>query len=166
MSTRSPKSTWLASSRLTLVGVAFAAAAASGMALTSATSEQVIRKGLIAALETMPAGTIKPAPRVASEAEWLSALRPDGPAPVTKTVAVGDRIAMTLSGVERAFVVESVAEFTPEVRTVADTNATPSRFVLVTARDAKNATMKPIRFVMEIEGEAPAVATRRTDRAL
>jgi hypothetical protein len=165
MSTRSPKSASLASMRQSLVGVAVAAAAITGAALSSATSETALRKSFVTALETKASDITKPSPRVASEAEWLSALRPDGPAPVTKTVSVGDRIVMTLSGVERTFLVASVAEFTPEIRTV-DTASSPSRLVLVTARDAKDQTTKPIRFVMEIEGEAPAVATRRTDRAL
>ncbi|MFN0219628.1 MAG: hypothetical protein ACKVP4_12540 [Hyphomicrobium sp.] len=133
-----------------------------GVILTTATSENSIRKSFTAALKTAP--TVA-APLAGSEEYWLSALRPDGPAPVTKTVSVGDRIAMTLSGEERSFVVASVAEFSPEVTAVGTATA-PTRFVLVTARDEKNEAAKPIRFVMEIEGAAAAVATRRTGRAL
>lgn len=162
MSTRSPTSPWLAMRRFAVVALAASAAAIAGVVLQTATSETAIRKSFTAALETAPT---KAAPLVGTEEYWLSALRPDGPAPVTKTVAVGDRITMTLSGEERTFLVASVAEFSPEI-TAVDTSSTPSRFVLVTAKDAKNGSAKPIRFVMEIEGAPATVATRRTDRAL
>ncbi len=163
MTMRSPNAPSKAGSRLTLAALALAAVAASGSLLTATTSENAIRKSFVAALETS-AGA-KAAPRAGSEEYWLSALRPDGPAPLTKTVAVGDRIVMTLSGEKRTFEVASVAEFTPEITAVAVASA-PSRFVLVTAKDADNKQAKPIRFVMEIEGEPASVATRRIDRAL
>ncbi|MGQ0456924.1 MAG: hypothetical protein ACT4OU_07670 [Hyphomicrobium sp.] len=162
MTTRSPTSPLLAIRRFTFVALAASAAAIAGVILQAATSETAIRKSFTAALETTP---MKAAPLVGTEEYWLSALRPDGPAPVTKTVAVGDRIVMTLSGAERTFLVASVAEFSPEI-TAVDTSSAPTRFVLVTARDAKNDAAKPIRFVMEIEGAPETVATRRTDRAL
>ena len=80
----------------------------------------------------------------------LSALRLDGQAPLTKTVAIGDRITMTLGGVERQLDVAAVSEFEPKITTI-DTASQSTRFVLVTARDNRDTTSRPIRFVMEIE---------------
>ena len=163
MTIRSPRSSRLASTRYALIALALAAAGGSAALLTATTSDTAIRKSFVAALETSrPA--VAAAQHAGSEDYWLGALRPNGPSPAAKTVSVGDRIVMTLSGEERTFAVASVAEFSPEVTTV-DTTSVASRFVLVTARDVNNAAAKPIRFVMEIEGAPADLATRRIDRA-
>ena len=86
-------------------------------------------------------------------------------ASLTKTVAIGDRIAMTLGGVERHLDVAAVSEFEPKITTI-DTASNASRFVLVTARDSRDASARPIRFVMEIENADAPVASQKPARTL
>ena len=144
--------------------------ALAGTALFAASSENLLRSSfgsaLHAAADTQSrVSAPKSVPMAGSEEFWLSAMRHDGPAPLTKTVAVGDRITMTLSGVERQLEVANVAEFEPKITAV---NTTPdaTRFVLITARDTRDATARPIRFAVEIQPDAAPVAGMKTARAL
>lgn len=137
-------------------------------AFLTTNSETLLRTSFSTALGTPPAAAqrIAKAPPISgSEDFWLSAMRAEGGAPITKTVSVGDRISMSLGGTERTLEVAGVAEFTPKVTEI-DTTQGPSRFVLVTAKDSANAAARPIRFVMEIEaGPAQVIAGARA-RAL
>lgn len=136
--------------------------------LVSTSSETVLRNSFQKALhgfDTTSQQVAKLAPLAGSEDYWLSAIRQDGGAPVTKTVAVGDRISMSLGGELSNFEVSAVAEFAPGVIDV-DTGKTPSHFVLVTARDTLKGSKKPIRFVMEIEGGSANVAGKARPRTL
>jgi hypothetical protein len=144
------------------------------LALTPAlfvNSEVVLRSSFGAAFvaaSDVPVSTprsAKSVPLAGSEDFWLSAMRQDGQAPLHKTVAIGDSISMTLSGVERALVVAEVSEFEPKITTI-DTASTTTRFVLVTARDSRDTAARPIRFVMEIESAAAPVTATKTARAL
>ena len=136
--------------------------------LLSTSSETVLRNSFQTALssvETKPQQLAKVAPLAGTEDYWLSAIRQDGGAPMTKTVAIGDRISMSLGGELRNLEVSAVSEFAPGVIEV-DTGKTPSHFVLVTARDTLKAAAKPIRFVMEIEGDSATVAGKARARTL
>ncbi len=153
---------------MTSLAASAAALAVLGSGTFLATSsETLLRTSFSTALGTSvaaPQRVAKTVPLAGSEEYWLSAMRAGSGAPVTKAVAIGDRISMRLGGEERTLEVASVAEFTPKFTEI-DTTPGPSRFVLVTAKDmAKDKDMakgtgntpaRPIRFVMEIEA-APA----------
>jgi hypothetical protein len=139
-------------------GVAVAALAS---AVCFANSETVLRSSFATALthsgQLQTKDVASAAPISGSEEFWLSAMRGDNSSPV-KAVSVGDQISLSLSGHQRRFEVASVSEFTPKVTQI-DTSATPSHFVLVTARDASDPAAPPVRFIMEIEQSgAPIVA--------
>ena len=85
-----------------------------------------------------------------SEEFWLTALAHDGGQPVSKSVTIGDRISMSLGGVEKSLEVASVSEFDPKITEI-DTRTRSVRLVLVTARDTADSRARPIRFVMELE---------------
>ena len=149
-------------------GAVMALAAA---ALFGASSENLLRSSFGSALHTAAIDIQsrglgpKTVPMAGSEEFWLSALQHDGPAPLTKTVAVGDRITMTLGGIERHFEIANVAEFEPKFTAV---NTTPdaTRFVLITARDTRDATARPVRFAVEIQPGALPGNGMKTARAL
>lgn len=152
----------------------FAAVAAASVLsvtlVTSTTSETALRKSFSAAIEAEPSAPVervaKAVPQAGSEDYWLNALRRDGNSPVTKTVAIGEKISMSLGGEQRTFEVASVAEFKPEI-TAVDTATAPTYFVLVTAKDVAKPASRPIRFVMEIEGTPAVIAgTQRDGRSL
>ena len=142
----------------TLAGLATAAACSAGVALTTS-SETVLRNSFSTALGT-PAAVAqqiaKSAPIAGSEDFWLTADRSGGSLAVTKAVAIGDHIALSLGGQDRQLEVAAVSEYAPKTTEI-DTRASQSRFLLVTARDTANKDARSIRFVMEIE-QAP-VAT-------
>ena len=80
-------------------------------------SETVLRSSFATALThtSIPAKEIaSAAPVSGSEEFWLSAMRRDGNAPVTKTINVGDRIALSLGGERRSLQVATVADFSPQ----------------------------------------------------
>jgi hypothetical protein len=106
----------------------------------------------------------KAAPISGSEDFWLTADRSGGSLPVTKTVAVGDHIALTLGGQARQLEVAAVREFAPSTTEI-DTRSGHSYFVLVTARETASKDARSIRFVMEVE-QKPAPAIGAQARAL
>jgi hypothetical protein len=129
-----------------------------------ASSETVLRSSFATALtrasEQPTQAVASTAPISGSEEFWLTAMRGDGSAPVTRPVSVGDQISMTLSGHHRTFEVSAVSDFSPQITEI-DTSSGPAHFVLVTARDAKNPSARPVRFIMEIDrGNAPFVGSR------
>ena len=131
-------------------------------------SETVLRSSFATALThtSIPAKEIaSAAPVSGSEEFWLSAMRRDGNAPVTKTINVGDRIALSLGGERRSLQVATVADFSPQITQI-DTSAGPSHFVLVTARDVNDSSAPPVRFVMEFEQRVAPVVAGRAGRAL
>lgn len=111
--------------------------------------DQAIRKSAEA-----PATQTSRIPVSGSEDFWLTAFTNDrtndGGQPVSKSVTIGDRISMTLGGVEKRLEVASVSEFDPKTTEI-DTRARSVRLVLVTARDSSDNRARPIRFVMEVE---------------
>lgn len=152
---------------------------ASGMtilALTAmslmASSENVLRSGFATAL-TQPGFQIdrhiaSAAPISGSEEFWLTAMRRDesGSVPVSKTIAIGDQLSMTLAGRQRTFEVSTVKDFAPKMTEI-NTSAGPTHFVLVTARDSSDRTARPVRFIMELDqGDAPLVVGSRSGRTL
>jgi hypothetical protein len=129
-----------------------------------ASSETVLRSSFATALTHNAVAPVKTvasaAPISGSEEFWLTAMRRDDSAPVTRTISVGDKISLTLSGHRRTFEVASVADFSPQITEI-DTSAGPGHFVLVTARDLSDSSARPIRFVMEIDrANAPIVGGR------
>jgi hypothetical protein len=147
-----------------------AGAAVAVIAATSffANSETVLRTSFATALTHASSPTKEVAsinPISGSEDYWLTAMRRDDSAPMTKTVSVGDQITLTLSGHRRTFAVASVSDFAPQITEI-DTSAGPEHFILVTARDVKDPNARPIRFVMEIDGANAAIIGGRGGRSL
>lgn len=157
MTRQQMRSFWLGlSAGATMVAVAAASFVAS--------SETVLRSSFATALTHAASSPTKQiasaAPISGSEEFWLTAMRRDDSAPVTQPVSVGDQISLTLSGHHRTFEVSSVSDFSPQITEI-DTSSTPAHFVLVTARDTKDPSARPVRFVMEIDrGNAPIVGGR------
>jgi hypothetical protein len=146
-------------------GVAMAAIAAVSFL---ASSETVLRTSFATALTKAASPTkvvASATPVSGSEDYWLTAMRRDDSAPVTRTVSVGDEITLTLSGHRRTFAVSTVADFAPQITEI-DTSAGPERFVLVTARDVNDPNARPIRFVMEMDRAGPAIVGGRSGRSL
>jgi hypothetical protein len=149
------------------LGAAIGAGAAFLPVLTT-NSEALLRSSFSSALgiqASTPQRLAKSVPLAGSEDFWLSAVRSEGGLPVTKTVAIGDTITITLAGTERKLEVASVSEVTPNITEI-DTTTGSSRFVLVTAKDQFNAGARAIRFVMEIEAAPAGLVTQQAERAL
>jgi hypothetical protein len=133
-----------------------------------ASSETVLRTSFATALTHAASPTKEVAsisPISGSEDYWLTAMRRDDSAPMTKTVSVGDEITLTLSGHRRTFAVATVSDFAPQITEI-DTSAGPEHFVLVTARVVKDPNARPIRFVMEIDRANAAIVGGRAGRSL
>jgi hypothetical protein len=131
-------------------------------------SEAVLRSSFTAALNhTSPSAkqVASSAPVSGSEEFWLSAMRRDGNAPVTKTISVGDQISLSLGGERRRLEVATVADFAPQITQI-DTSAGPTHFVLVTARDLSHPSAPPVRFVMELEQSVAPIVAGRNGRTL
>jgi hypothetical protein len=145
-------------------------AAVAAVAATSffASSETVLRKSFATALNhaSSPIENVASiTPVSGSEDYWLTAMRRDDSAPITKAVAVGDQISLTLGGHNRTFAVASVSDFAPQITEI-DTSAGPEHFILVTAHDVKNPNSRPIRFVMEVDGANATIIGSRSGRSL
>lgn len=141
--------------------------AAGGVFLSS--SETLMRVSFAAALSPKDAPAASKVAAAASlsgsEDFWLTALRNDGGAPVSKAVSIGDKIAMSLDGKDRKLEVVAVNEFTP-TKTEIDTRSSGVRLVLVTALDSADANKRPIRFVMELEAAPAQIAAPRPAHTL
>ena len=128
-------------------------AALGGAVVAAGNSENLLRSSFEQAIRSNAEAPVAQAARIpvsGSEEFWLTALANDGGQPVSKSVVIGDRISMTLGGVEKNLEVASVSEFDPKTTEI-DTLARSVRLVLVTARDANDSRARPVRFVMEIE---------------
>lgn len=161
MSVRTFLSGWaLALGSLTAIG----ALSAGGVLSTS--SEAVLRSSFSTALASQSSipQVAKAAPVAGSEEFWLTASRNDGSLAVTKAISVGDRIALTLGGLNRQLEVAEVSEYAPKVTEIVSGSG-PSHFVLVTARDTASKDARSVRFVMEVE-QKPATAIGAQARAL
>ena len=128
-----------------------------GAMVVAGNSENLLRSSFDRAIRKSAQATVTQASRIpvsGSEDFWLTALTSDGTndggQPVSKSVTIGDRISMTLGGVEKSLEVASVSEFDPKTTEI-DTRARSVRLVLVTARDTNDSRARPIRFVMELE---------------
>lgn len=133
-----------------------------------ANSETVLRSSFAKALThaSSPAQSVASmTPISGSEDFWLTAMRRDGSAPMTKAISVGDEITLALGGLHRTFAVATVSEFAPQITEI-DTSAGPERFVLVTARDVRDPNARPIRFVMEVDQANAMVVGGRSGRSL
>ena len=148
-------------SRPFLAGHVFAGVAltALGGALVGASnSENLLRSSFDQAIRNSAEAPVTQEARIpaavspvsGSEEFWLTALAHDGGQPVSKSVTIGDRISMSLGGVEKRLEVASVSEFDPKITEI-DTRTRSVRLVLVTARDTADSRARPIRFVMELE---------------
>ncbi len=142
-----------------------ALAAVGGTLVNASNPENLLRSSFEHAIRqnvqtTVAQSATQPAriPVSGSEEFWLTALANDGGQPVSKSVAIGDRISMTLDGVEKNLEVASVSEFDPKTTEI-DTRARSVRLVLVTARDTNDSRARPIRFVMEIETAAESAVS-------
>lgn len=150
------------------VALSFLAVAGIGVAAGGAgtSSEAMLKSSFSAAIASDPSAyrVAKSLPVAGSEEFWLSAMRSDSPAGLSKAVSIGDRIAMTLDGTSRQLKVEAVAEITPDITEI-DTASERLRLVLVTARDMGDAASKPVRFIMQIPA-ADVPARVQSARAL
>lgn len=153
-------------STLTLGTLSASALVASGIIFTS-NSETVVRDSFSIALSGSPAVSpsrvAKSVPIAGTEEYWLTSMARDGGLPITKAVAIGDQIGLTVRGEQRHLEVSSVSDFAPAFTEI-DTRTAPSRLVLVTARDTSDKDARPVRFVMEVEQGVPGMAqpTART----
>lgn len=144
------------STRRFSVGHVFAGVALTafcGAIVVAGNSESLLRSSFDQAIRKSagnPVTQVSRIPVAGSEDFWLTALTSDGGQPVSKSVTIGDRISMTLGGVEKSLEVASVTEFDPKTTEI-DTRARSVRLVLVTARDTNDSRARPIRFVMELE---------------
>ncbi len=124
-----------------------------GALFAAGNSENLLRSSFEQAIRKSAQAPLSQASRIpvsGSEEFWLTALANDSGQPVSKSVTIGDRISMTLGGVEKNLEVASVTEFDPKTTEI-DTRAKSVRLVLVTARDTNDSRARPIRFVMELE---------------
>ena len=154
----------------TIIGIGAGAGGALGVATLSLNSEALLRSSFSAALSSTPDTKVaihspKTVPMAGSEEFWLSALNKDGSAALSKTVAIGDRITMTLGGVDRQMDVASVSTFEPKITTI-DTASNSTHLVLVTARDSRDNGSRPVRFVMEIDNGDASLMAAKPARAL
>lgn len=149
-------------STLALSALSASALFASGIIFAS-NSETVVRNGFSIALNGVPAvaptRVAKSVPVAGTEEYWLTSMGRDGGLPVTKAVAIGDQIGLTVRGEQRQLKVCSVSEFAPEVTEI-DTRTAPSRLVLVTARDTTDKDARPVRFVMEVDQSVTGIAAQ------
>lgn len=149
-------------STLTLGALSASALVASGTIFAS-NSETVVRDSFSIALNgspsVAPVRSAKSVPVAGTEEYWLTSMNRDGSLPITKAVAIGDHIGLTVRGEERRLEVSSVADIAP-FATEIDTRQGAARLVLVTARDALDKDARPIRFVMEIDQSVPGIAAQ------
>lgn len=149
----------------TILGIGAGVGGMLGAATLSINSEALLRSSFSSALTSLPemhvaSRATKSVPMAGSEEFWLSALNKDGNFPLSKTVSIGDRITMTLGGIDRQMDVAAVTNFEPQITTI-DTASSLTRLVLVTARDTRDSASRPVRFVMEIDnGDASLVAAK------
>jgi hypothetical protein len=162
---------FLTASTFMLGGLASSALLSAGLAVTTS-SETVVRNGFSLALSRFPAPDAvsqnlasRSTPVEGTEEYWLTAMRPEGSLPVTKTIAIGDHMDLSFAGKNIQLEVADVSEFAPKVTEI-DTRSIQTRFVLVTARDVSNKDARPVRFVMEVERAPAAAANAQTARTL
>lgn len=154
-------------STVALGGLAITALCATGFAAAT-NSEAVVREAFSAALSAnqAPRSTVaKSVPVAGTEEYWLSAMRPEGGLPLTKTVSVGDRMALSFGGKNIQLEVADVSEFAPKITEI-DTRSAQTHYVLVTARDTGDSNAQPVRFVMEVERASAGSVTAQAGRAL
>ena len=108
-----------------LGGLAVTALCATGFAAAT-NSEAVVREAFSVALNAnqAPRSTVAKTvatsgplsvPVAGTEEYWLTAMRPEGGLPLTKTVSVGDRMALSFGGKNIQLEVADVSEFAPKV---------------------------------------------------
>lgn len=149
-----------------MLSLSAAALISSGM-IASSNSEKVLRDSFATALNTTPtvratnttvASSEKGAPIAGSEEYWLTHVRPDAALPLTRTISIGDRIALAYGGNRRQLVVSKVSEYRPPVTEI-DTRSNQTHLLLITAHDAGNRSGQPVRFLMEVATSADAKPT-------
>ncbi len=161
----------LASSKLAMRTAALTVFAGAGVFVASGaagtSSEAILKSSFSAAIAADPAAARvgKQLPVAGSEDFWLKAATAEASTNVAKVVSIGDSIAMTVGGTSKQLKVEAVSDVAPPTTEI-DTSADPQHLVLVTARDAKDANAKPIRFILEIPVADPAVRPGETARVL
>jgi hypothetical protein len=144
-------------------------ALAGGTAAVLQSSEKMLRlsfdRALAPVANAAEAVAEVKAPIAGSKDFWLTAMRQDAAVPVSKGISLGDRITLRLNGEDRHYRITSVSEFTPG-KTESGARTSNVRLVLVTATDTSDATARPIRFVMEIEGTPVALIANQPARTL
>lgn len=152
----------------TLVLSGSCVAALSG-GILSGTSESMLRASFASALEQTAAPSMKVAtgsgPISGSEDFWLTSNGQVSPISANKTVSVGDKISLDIGGEHRTLEVAKISEYWPQITEI-DTTGHPSRFVMVTARDAADPTSRPIRLVIELEQDGATLAKNHAGRTL
>jgi hypothetical protein len=141
--------------RLTNLPVAALGLVAAGVgiaAMTLGSSDTVVERGFARALASraeQPGDTRIAAPAAVSGSEqfWLTHVVHDG-SPLTKPVAVGDRVTINSGGRERVLHVVTVDKLDRQI--VPISSERPTRLLLVTCRDQANPDSRPVRFLIEV----------------
>jgi hypothetical protein len=158
--------------RLTNLPVAAMGVAVVGLgaaALSFGNGDAVVERGFERALATRaehPDRQKTTSSAVAgSEQFWLSHAVHDGAAVASKQVSVGDHITINSSGEERILDVVAVQKLDSSLALASTERSTP--LLLVTCRDRANPAGRPVRFLIEADGELPALSsTTKTARTL
>ncbi len=158
--------------RLTNLPVAAMGIAVAGLgaaALSFCNGDAVVERGFERALATMaehPDRRKTAATAVSgSEQFWLSHAVHDGSAVFTKPVSVGDHITINSSGKERILDVVAVQKLDSSL--VLASTERPTPLLLVTCQDRANPAARPVRFLIEADGELPALSSAtKTARTL
>ncbi len=155
--------------RLTNLPVAALGIVAAGVgtaAMTLGSSDAVVERSFERALASraeQPAST-KIAAVAGSEQFWLTHVVHDAGAPVTKPIAVGDRLTINSGGHARVLHVVTVDKLDSQI--VPISSERPTRLLLVTCRDQANPESRPVRFLIEADDELPALSSAKAARAL
>jgi hypothetical protein len=158
--------------RLTNLPVAALGVAAVGVgsaALTLGNGDAVVERGFERALATRAdrpdTGKIA-APAIAgSEQFWLTrVVHEAGGAPLTRPVAVGDRITINSGGRDRVLNVVTIDKLDSSL--LLTSSERPARLLLVTCHDETNPEARPVRFLMEADDDIPALSSAKAARTL
>lgn len=158
--------------RLTNLPVAAMGIAAAGLgaaALSLGNGDAVVERGFERAFANMSEqtdATRTATPAISgSEDFWLTHVVHDAGSIFAKPVSVGDHITINSGGHERVLDVVDVAKLDSSL--VLASTERPTPLLLVTCRDRSNPTSRPVRFLIEAEGELPALSSAsKTARTL
>jgi hypothetical protein len=152
---------------LPVAALGIVAASVGIAAMTLGSSDTVVERGFERALASRAEqpNTKIAAPAVAgSEQFWLTHVVHDASSPITKPVAVGDRVTITSAGREQVLHVVTIDKLDPQIIPISSER--PTRLLLVTCRDQANPESRPVRFLIEADDALPTLSSAKAARAL